>query len=98
MREYKWHTPDEIPTKQRSIVILMHRHRHWYVDYGYYIDHIYAKPNGEIEHYTYVEEYDNRHMWSDVKKWCYDYEFNHLIKKTFDTRQRAYHLRKTKRN
>ena len=98
MKEYRWHTTDEIPTKQRSIVILLYKHRQWSIDYGYYYEFDYVRPaTGEVEHHAYVEEYDNRRMWSSVKKWCYDYEFNHLIQKTFDTRQRVYHLRKTRR-
>lgn len=95
MREktYRWHTPDEIPTKQRSIVILLYKNRRYDIDYGFYIDHTQTNSNGEVEHYTYVEEYDNRRMWKNVTKWCYDYEFDKLIRKTFDNRQRKFHLR-----
>ena len=96
MREktYRWHKPDEIPKWNKSICILIYRHRRYSIDYGYYYEFDYIRPaTGEVEHHAYVEEYDNRRMWKDVVKWCYDYEFDKLIRKTFEGRQRKFNLR-----
>ena len=89
-----WHSTDELPKKGRFVYILLRHRRRWRLDYGYFCPE--RKFDNEV-YPAFVEDYDNKSYWSDVKMWCYDSEFQYLIQKTFN-RIRSYRLRKMLKN
>jgi hypothetical protein len=94
---YRWHSNNELPDENKRIYILLYIHRRWIIDYGYFTPEV---TFGKLTFPAYVEEYDNKNYWENVKKWCYDFEFHHLIQKSFDKRIRKHfhrHERKNKR-
>ena len=85
-----WHSTDELPKKDRLVYVLLGHRRRWRLDSGYFC------PERKLDDricLAFVESYENRSYWYEVKKWCYDSEFQYLIQKTFN-RTRSYRLRK----
>lgn len=86
-----WHSTDELPKKDRLVYVLQRYGRRWRLDSGYFC------PERKFDDRicpAFVESYENRSYWYEVKKWCYDSEFQYLIQKTFN-RTRSYRLRRT---
>ena len=89
-RSKHWHSTDELPKKDRLVYVLQRYGRRWRLDSGYFC------PERKFDDRicpAFVESYENRSYWYEVKKWCYDSEFQYLIQKTFN-RTRSYRLRK----